>query len=70
MANSLGEENDNNIHIKLLKEPLYYYRVHYHDDSTNENLFPDKDPINLIQIILNLEKLKLCKLVTDSYNNK
>ena len=69
-ANSLGAENDNCVNIKLLKEPEYYYRVHYHDEYMNENVYPDKDSINLIQIIPNLEKLKLCKLVTDSYNNK
>ena len=69
-ANSLGTENDNCVNIKLLKEPEYYYRVHYHDEYMNENVFPDKDSINLIQIIPNLEKLKICKLVTDSFNNK
>ena len=69
-ANSLGAKNDNSVIIKLIKEPEYYYRVHYFDEYNRENVFPDKDSINLIQIIPNLEQLKLCKLVTDSYNNK
>ena len=69
-ANSLGTKNDNSVIIKLVKEPEYYYRVHYFDEYNRENVFPDKDSINLIQIIPNLEQLKLCKLVTDSYNNK
>ena len=69
-ANSLGAKNDNSVIIKLVKEPEYYYRVHYFDEYNRENVFPDKDSINLIQIIPNLEQLKLCKLVTDSYNNK
>ena len=69
-ANSLGAENDNCVMIKLLKEPEYYYRVHYYDEYMKENVFPDKDSINLIQVIPNLEQLKVCKLVTDSYNNK
>ena len=69
-ANSLGAENDNCVMIKLLKEPEYYYRVHYYDEYMKENVFPDKDSINLIQILPNLEQLKVCKLVTDSYNNK
>ena len=69
-ANSLGAESDNLAIIKLTKEPEYYYRVHYFDEYNRENVYPDKDSINLIQIIPNLEQLKLCKLVTDSYNNK
>ena len=69
-ANSLGAENDNCVIIKLLKEPEYYYRVHYYDEYMKENVYPDKDSINLIQVLPNLEQLKLCKLVTDSYNNK
>jgi len=69
-ANSLGAKEDNSVIIKLTKEPEYYYRVHYFDEYNRENVFPDKDSINLIQIIPNLEQLKLCKLVTDSYNNK
>ena len=69
-ANSLGVESDKCVIIKLLKEPEYYYRVHYYDEYMRENVYPDKDSINLIQIIPNLEQLKLCKLVTDSYNNK
>ena len=69
-ANSLGAKNDNSVIIKLVKEPEYYYRVHYFDEYNRENVYPDKDSINLIQIIPNLEQLKLCKLVTDCYNNK
>ena len=69
-ANSLGAKYDNSVIIKLVKEPEYYYRVHYFDEFNRENVYPDKDSINLIQIIPNLEQLKLCKLVTDSYNNK
>lgn len=69
-ANLLGTKNDNSVIIKLVKEPEYYYRVHYFDEYNRENVYPDKDSINLIQIIPNLEQLKLCKLVTDSYNNK
>ena len=69
-ANSLGTKDDNSVIIKLVKEPEYYYRVHYYDEYNRENVYPDKDSINLIQIIPNLEQLKLCKLVTDSYNNK
>ena len=69
-ANQLGTEDDKCVMIKLLKEPEYYYRVHYFDEYMREMVYPDKDSINLIQVIPNLEQLKLCKLVTDSYNNK
>ena len=68
--NSLGAKNEKTEIIKLIEEPIYLYRVHYYDDYKKEKVFPDKDSINLIQIIPNLEQLKLCKLVTDTYNNK
>ena len=63
-------KKENSVIIKLVKEPVYYYRVHYFDEFNGENVYPNKNSINLIQIIPNLEQLKLCKLVTDSYNNK
>ena len=66
-----NDENEINIsEIKLDKEPEYYYRLRYFDEYLKENIFQEKDSINFIQIIPDLEKLRNCKLVTDSFHGK
>ena len=68
---SLGSNNYNSdINKKLTEKLEYYYEVHYFDEYTGEKVYQDKDSINLIHIIPNLEQLKLTKIVTDSYNRK
>ena len=73
-ANGINNGNDKNkinfSEIKLDKEPEYYYRLRYFDEYLKENIFLEKDSINFIQIIPDLEKLRNCKLVTDAFHGK
>ena len=64
------DENENMTVIKLDKEPEYYYRLCYFDEYLKENIFQDKDSINYIQIIPDLEKMRSCRLVTDTFYGK
>ena len=68
--NTKKDEDENMTLIKLDKEPEYYYRLCYYDEYLKENIFQDKDSINYIQIIPNLEKMRNCKLVTDTFYGK
>ena len=56
--------------IKLSKEPEYFYRLRYFDEYLKENIYQEKDSINFIQIIPDLEKMRNCKLVTDAFHGK
>ena len=69
--NITNDDDDDNISlIKLEKEPEYFYRLRYFDEYLKENIFQDKDSVNFIQIIPDLEKLRNCKLVTDTIRGK
>ena len=65
------EKNEKKIsEVILKKEPEYYYRLRYFDEYLKENIYQEKDSINFIQIIPDLEKLRNCKLVTDGFQGR
>ena len=68
--NSKNEEDHNDLFISLSREPEYFYRLRYFEEWSKENIILDKDSVNFIQIIPDLEKLRNCKLVSDNFRGK
>ena len=64
------EKTPNVSEIKLSKEPEYYYRLRYYDEYLKDKIYQEKDSINFIQIIPDLEKLRNIKLVTDAFHGR
>ena len=61
------DENEDVTEIKIDRQPEYYYRLKYFDEYLKQDIIQNKDSINFIQVIPNLEKLKNCKLITDCF---
>ena len=61
------DEYNNIKSLKFVKNFEYYYDLKYFIDCNNQEIFPNKESINYINIYSNFEKLRNSKIITNDF---